>query len=378
MITFIYELDKVDYEKVRRIFAPIDYQLTIRAVIEGTCPGKVYVDNIDNPRSAFMCSVEGNYLAGNVNNDSFNAALRDLILNRIFAGDSLWVSADYMVVCIHPESWTTKFDVIFETRPPQKIPRKYYTYTSLKIDWKEKLPEGFSIHRVNQEFLKRTDLDIPDHLTNWMKANWGSIEDFLGRGFGFAMIHNNNVVSWCIADCVSGEECEIGIRTHEDYRRRGLATLNTAATVDYCLSKGFTKIGWHSNEENLGSIGTAEKVGFSLTHEYIWYYCMFDEAEHLAETGMRQFHATQYREALESFERAFALDDVAYWFYHLAALSAASLGDRDAAIRYLHKAVDQGWTHLEYTMSRQEFKLLHGTEEWRVVLKRIQERPEVS
>jgi RimJ/RimL family protein N-acetyltransferase len=378
VIPFIYEIAKEDYEKVRRIFAPIDYQLTIRAVIEGTCPGKVYVDDVDNPRSAFMSSAEGNYLAGEVNNNSFNAALRDLILNTIFVGDSLWVSADYMVVCIHPDTWTTKFDIIFETRPPQQLPRKYYTCTALKLEWKSQLRDGFSIKRIDQTFLENPNLEIPNHIPEWIKANWGAEEAFLTQGFGFAMVHDNQVVSWCLSDCVSGTECEIGIRTREDYRRRGLATLTTAATVDYCLSQGFTRIGWHSNEENLGSIGTAEKVGFSLTREYIWYYCMFREADHLAETGMRQFLAQQYREALENFEASFALGDVAYWFYHLAALSAASLKDNDAALRYLHKAVDHGWTHVKYTIDCEEFKHLKSTEEWQTVIKRMHEKAEQS
>lgn len=367
-------MDKIDYHKVRRIFTPIDYQLTIRAVIEGTCPGKIYVDDVDNPSSAFMCSCEGNYLAGETDNNSFNVALRDLIANTIFAGDTLWVDEDYLVVCVHPDRWTTKFNVIFETRPPQQLPRKYFTCAALKVDWRKKLSQDFSIHRVDQKFLNKTDLEIPEHITNWMRSNWGSADAFMEHGFGFAMVHDNKVVSWCIADCVSGTECEVGIRTREDYRRQGLATLTVAATVDYCLSQGFTKIGWHSNEENLGSIGTAEKVGFVLTRDYIWYYCMVEEAAHLAETGMRLFIAEQYQEALESLEKGFAMGDVAYWFYHIAALSAASLGDTDAAMRYINMAVDRGWTHFEYTMNREEFKLLHGTEGWQTALKRMQEK----
>ena len=33
-------------------------------------------------------------------------------------------------------------------------------------------------------------------------------------------------------------------------------------TVEYALSSGFSTIGWQCSEDNLGSIGTAEKVGF--------------------------------------------------------------------------------------------------------------------
>ncbi len=97
---------------------------------------------------------------------------------------------------------------------------------------------------------------------------------FFERGFGFCTLHGNKVVSWSLTDCVSGSACEIGIRTHPEYRRRGLATITAAATVDYALSHGYSQVGWHTNIENYESIGVAEKVGLKKTREYIWHYFM--------------------------------------------------------------------------------------------------------
>ena len=127
------------------------------------------------------------------------------------------------------------------------------------------------------------------------------------------MVFQNQLVSWCIADCTSGPECEIGIRTRPDYRRQGLASLTAAATVDYCLSHGFTKIGWHTDDDNLGSIGVAENVGFVRAKDYQQYYCMFDEAIHFAETGYRQFQAEQYSKVIESFDEAFKKKEMPNW-----------------------------------------------------------------
>jgi RimJ/RimL family protein N-acetyltransferase len=72
--------------------------------------------------------------------------------------------------------------------------------------------------------------------------------------------------------------CEIGIHTAKE-RRRGLATLTAAATVEYALSNGFSTIGWQCSEDNLGSIGTAEKVGFERERDYaMWYAILKQEA----------------------------------------------------------------------------------------------------
>jgi len=33
-----------------------------KAVIEGTSPGRIYTDHVTDPKTAFMCTVEGYYL----------------------------------------------------------------------------------------------------------------------------------------------------------------------------------------------------------------------------------------------------------------------------------------------------------------------------
>ena len=199
------------------------------------------------------------------------------------------------------------------------------------------------------------------------------------KGFGFSMVHGKEIVSWCMADCASGDSCEIGIRTRPDYRRRGLATLTAAATVDYCLSHGFRSVGWHCNEENLGSRGIAEKVGFELERKYFHYYYMFNEACHLAELGLAAFRAKRYRETVEYYERVFAAEDipewmpgVMRWYYHLAARAWAALGEGETSLEYLEKAIEKGWTDLEGIVNCEELRNLHKTPGWNKVLKRLQ------
>jgi hypothetical protein len=82
------------------------------------------------------------------------------------------------------------------------------------------------------------------------------------------MICGDAIVA-CLSDCVSGERCEIGINTDERHRRRGLAALTVAATVNHCLDNGLGLIGWHCLANNTGSRRTAEKVGFALEREYL-------------------------------------------------------------------------------------------------------------
>jgi RimJ/RimL family protein N-acetyltransferase len=133
----------------------------------------------------------------------------------------------------------------------------------------------FAILPIDPPLLANTDLSIPDHIPAWITSNWGSTEAFMKHGFGFTVMHQNHLVSWSLADCISGNRCEIGIHTLPEYRRQGLATHTAAATVDYALQHGFTHIGWHTSEDNIGSIKVAEKVGFTRSTDYTWYLFKF-------------------------------------------------------------------------------------------------------
>jgi len=387
----LYRLESEAYEKVRSLFNELDYNLIISAVIEGTSPGRIYVDDVADPRTAFICSVEGYYLAGYENNDEFNVSLNRLIFERFFAGDTVRKGETDVAIGFHPESWKDKMPIMFKGRLPLKTARRHYVCTKLRVaDWKDRVPEGFKVQIIDEKLLETPKLEIPKHLTDWIKINWGSIADFMQRGVGSCMIHDKKVVSWSVADCISRNTCEIGIHTREDYRRQGLATLTAAAAVDYCLSNGLRSVGWHCDEYNVPSIKVAEKVGFKLERKYVQYYACQNAAHHLEETAHTHLRAKRYKEAIECYEKFFATpqEELPEWFrkvlpeelgthYFRVAYAKASIGDSDSALEYLEKAVDNGWLHKDFLMTCKEFESVHKTSAWNRILDKIKKKLDI-
>ncbi len=380
----IYELGKAGCEKVRSLFQALEFQLMSVAVLDDNRSGKVFADDPTNPQTAFIFTPQvWCYLAGNPDNDSFNRALNQ----AIYAGGIFDKGVDVLFLACHPESWEEQL-VVALGRQPIPMCRRYYVCRELKYDWRANVPDGFSVHRIAEALLNRPGLIIPRPVKDWMEE-WGSITNFLERGFGFVTIHDdsNKVVSWSLADGISGNTCEIGIFTISAFRRRGLATITTAAVVDYALSNGWM-VGWDCAEDNLNSIRTAEKVGFEKERNHIKYYVLLKEADHAAEGRMHKrraasalaqkgedaFRARRYQEAADFYEWVFTLQDNSEPSHrHLAARAWAALGDRDQAFEYLNAAADGGWDYVYHTRVCKEFKYLRSTPEWAAVLERIQQ-----
>ncbi len=269
----VHELKSSEYGSVRSLFRPLRFHLSSAAVLDGNNPGRVFVDDSDGPQSAFMLSPEGGYLAGDPDNVPFVRDLHRAVIVEGALGDDVRV----LSLVVHPEGWRGRLSTLLEPHTPAEMRRRHYVCRSLRYDWRAHLPDGCAVRRIDRSLLDTDQLTLPDHVRGWMANNWGSADRFLRGGFGFVTICSGAVASWSLTDCVSGDGCEIGIHTAPIHRRRGLASVTASAAVEHAFSHGFAMVGWHCPEDNRGSIGTAEKVGFRRERDYVAYYGVLDE-----------------------------------------------------------------------------------------------------
>ena len=363
----IQELNPDAFDRVRPLFHGFDYSLSIHAAIEGNNPGRIFVDDVNRPRTALALTVEGYLLAGDDGNPETNGALRRLFKERIFTGE-VYVNGDWsMSLAVHPETWETRLPELIPTHDAEKIARYHYLCREVRFDWRNSVPDGYTVRRVDQGLLDDAQIVFPDAVREWMDIQemWGTAENFFSQGISFSVLHAGEVVAWCTSDCVAGDRIDVGIITHPAHRRRGLAAVAVAATVEHCLSHGFSGVGYHCNGDNVGSWKTAEKVGFEQSREYAYYYYMYDPVDHLAELGWYYYRRGEYARTVQYYQQVFALrDENPDYYYHLTASAWALLGNREQALTYLRAALDHGWTNVEWTKGQEEFSILHDTPAW--------------
>lgn len=266
-----------------------------------------------------------------------------------------------------PGAWESTFGALLTCKFARPYPRHYYTFRSFLLPgWREQVPPGYEMAQVDRAFLARQDLaqldDVRERITEWT--------DFARDGFGFCLLHDGAIVSHCIADCVSGSQCEVGITTHRDYRRRGLGALTAAATVEYCLQRRLPTIGWHCWANNRGSQRVAEKVGFGLVGEYLQY------ANSMAAENPDDLTPTEWRAQGDFFERAFEiLSQHGTWMAWRAAKARALAGEHAQAMTLLLRLADSGtmppgWD--TWLQEGWEFQGLQAEPGWPALLARAQ------
>jgi RimJ/RimL family protein N-acetyltransferase len=266
----VVELAPHAYEGVLPHFSDLTYHLSITAVLRGTMPGRVLVDTDRLPGTILVSSPEGNYLAstGPIG-DTERSAGRALV--EQLGGD------EQSIELFATPAWEQHAESLVPGVHCTRFLRRHYARSALAGTWHQHIPPSLILRPLDAAILARPDLQ-GHHMQRWARGNWGSAEAFLAHGFGFALFDGSEPVSWCLADCAVDGWCEIGIHTHPAYRRRGLATIVVAATVAHAGTAGYGEVGWHCSEDNQGSQGVAEKVGFTLTHRFHALGWRFEEA----------------------------------------------------------------------------------------------------
>ena len=260
----IHELEPGAFARARPAFRQMDYNLAVDSIIEGTTRSRIFVDDLENPRTAITRNKARVFLSGHPDDDAFNSSLRALFEETIFP-QILADDCDVAVLYFAPNAWEERMESLLGGREAQKFPRHFYTIAELKQSFS--IPEGFELRPLDRELLDQAHLKNLDGLVEEMQSERSSVDAFLAHSFGFCALHKDELAGWCLSEYNSTDRCEVGIETLEKYQRRGIGTAVASALIEEAVGRQMT-VGWHSYAGNAPSVALAEKLGFEKISEY--------------------------------------------------------------------------------------------------------------
>lgn len=368
----IIKIKPSEYEITRAVLQQLDIHLAIAALLEGTSPGEIFVDDMSNPGSVFAWTMNRFFLVGKTDNHKFNDGVKTLFQERIYP-QAREKELEGFTLFYTPHKWGNVIkDVILKDKNPIEDLRHYYALNLVGRNWQMTIPEGFTIMPVDEALLSRDDLRNLEELVEEMQSERPSMKDFLDKSFGFCMIHGDELVAWCLSEYNSGKRCEVGIGTRQGFKRRGLATITGTAAAERAHALGITEIGWHCYARNQASIATALKLGYRKVCEYPNYWAIFDESINLAVNGNASFDRQNYAEAIEWYLKSLENHDAPDWVYWNTACAYAYVDDIRNSFKYLFQAVDRGFSEVEFIMKSKHFTKWHHTQEWAELIGKLQ------
>lgn len=243
------ELNKSDYSIVSPLFSFVtNSKPVIFSVIDGNLDGKIYVDDIKNPKTAFVMLYDMLFFSGQ-NNLKFCNESFDLLTTEVFPT----MNEDYFdCYCLSDGLWK-EMEQIFSSKISGRPVRKTWIFKEAAFkqqhsNWRDNLPDGFNMEIMDSIFINKYNCD---------KDFWNPT----AKRFGYSLVYDDKIVSECTACFVGGGQAEISVETIEQHRNKGLATITCAAFIEHCISINLIP-NWSCWDFRTASIALAKKLGF--------------------------------------------------------------------------------------------------------------------
>lgn len=137
-----------------------------------------------------------------------------------------------------------------------------FEYASSPAELPTAMPDGCQLQSLDDKLFDTLDGRVTP------RFSWRDKEQFEQGGAGFCVVCDGIPASWAFSAAVSSDEVDIGVETTEHYRHKSLAALAAEQMIEYTLLQGKRPV-WACDSGNTASRKLAEKLGFSVTAQYI-------------------------------------------------------------------------------------------------------------
>jgi GNAT superfamily N-acetyltransferase len=246
-----------------------------RAVAEGHLAGSVYSDDLERPRAAYILHPCGmSLLCGTVGLEPFTSEMVEYML------DKRRMRKHPELMQALPDAWHAELSDRLGSRllrldDPRRRGLGQSGVRELGmggvIEWarvnfdfdrasfgsteEPRLPSGLRLQRTVKGVFRPWEGPV---LPN---SFWTSPDEFEKKGIAFAICQDGRPLCVAFSAWVFDDALEIGIETHPEARRRGLAILACSALIRYALSRGLEPV-WSAHSENKASQILAARLGF--------------------------------------------------------------------------------------------------------------------
>jgi GNAT superfamily N-acetyltransferase len=259
------ELSPSEFDCTLPLLSGIQQAVLPYAICQGINPGRIFVDERTNPRTALVWTPVGYYLLAGKPDQVQDLAAISQVLTDVFVPASQAGGETGFILMPSDDGWSKRLPALLPGREIIEIYRRPFAFDQAKFTalggWRDRIPPGFRLQA----------LDAPLAEQAGALSSWASIEDFLAHGLGFALLDGNEVASLCSSVFSSREKVEIDVHTSENYRRQGLASITTAALIEACLQAGKLP-NWECFWDNDPSTALANHLGFTPLPDYPVYY----------------------------------------------------------------------------------------------------------
>ena len=253
-------LNRPQLTSLRPLFDTSILRLVGESMLAANTKGTAWVDSLSAPKLALIHEGSCVFVSGDSDRHDSVAVLAGLLGAE--AGER-----GFLKLLCTPDDGRWDGVEILPTRFEDGIQRRIYP--RIESDDRavvDTLPPEIELKQIDRALLLSA-LTHVESLKDEIAGGWSTEEVFLEHGFGFVVVSESAVLSWCTGEYLSPGRIGIGIETVEDCQGNGYATMVAREFVRHAKGLGLSPH-WDCWTSNTPSVRVAEKIGFTDAEEY--------------------------------------------------------------------------------------------------------------
>ncbi|HFU7058981.1 TPA: GNAT family N-acetyltransferase [Bacillus cereus] len=251
----IYEANIHTREKLVTMFEDFN-NVVLLSYLQGHM-GTAWVNDLENPTVAQVTVGIFTFYAGDSNAKETEELVRNI--------------PDRMLVIVNSEEWKKRLETCYERKIDKflryKFKRNAEVFNHSKLQsFISALPKGYELQKIDEHIVNIPTLHkVSEDFT----SQFQTMEDYINRGIAYSILYKDEVVCGASSYSIYDNGIEIEVATDHNHRRKGLATIVSAALILDCLEKGIYP-NWDA--ANTTSAKLAEKLGYVFDKAYDAYF----------------------------------------------------------------------------------------------------------
>lgn len=238
-------------------------------VFEGRRPGQVFVDRLEKPLTALVCSASGFFFA-------FGEPDETMLLSLVQRFMKKGNDENYTTLFGSNPAWNAPLQRVFE--PYGAICERRLAFELRSMPGKPVIPNGFYLQPINAS-MAQTILDGSGTdnfgIDPWFIRTAGGAQAYAALDLGLALVPSGQTVTPQIASLcgvcgLGGGEAELEVGTVPAFQGQGLAVIVSAAFMHQCWERGLHPA-YSCSSENTPSISVAHRLGYVEVEEILGY-----------------------------------------------------------------------------------------------------------
>ncbi|MBK5447313.1 GNAT family N-acetyltransferase [Bacillus sp. TH22] len=219
--------------------------------------GTAWVNDLENPTVAQITVGIFTFYVGDPNAKETEELLRNI--------------PERILVIVNSDEWKKRLEAFSERKIDKflryKFKRNPEVFNGSKLkSFITALPKGYELRKIDEHIVNNPTLHkVSEDFTSQFR----SIDDYIDRGIGYSILYDGEVVCGASSYSIYDGGIEIELATDPNHRRKGLATVVSAALILNCLEQGKYP-NWDA--ANSTSAKLAEKLGYVFDKAYDTYF----------------------------------------------------------------------------------------------------------